>query len=231
MKKRNILIAVTITTLLVAGLISCKKDSGNPPTPAENGNTLITIIFDSTCVSNKDSIRRSGKVTIHLSGKYRSTGTGDTIRFENYNAGGYTKSGIVIWSNVSKGDTLRWRRTHSLTITSADGDFWAHQGNYAIVQTEGINTPHNVLDNSFALTGSSLLGSYNGQTSTNTILVPLEKKAGCRNFQKGKMRVSGINHTGIVDFGYSINSSELCDNLASYNIDSSKKTYEIVLAH
>jgi hypothetical protein len=183
-------------------------------TPASGFPKTITIDFGTSCTDPR-GITRRGIIRIVLSDSVRRTGSTAVMTFENYYVNDYKKEGTITWTNTSTQSTRSWtRQTENGKITAPGGSYWLHSGIRYVVQTAGVNTPLNLLDDVFSVTGNHSVTNSSGNTRTCTVLEALQKKTACANIDKGKLRVDGPNHYAIIDFG-----DGTCDNLATISID------------
>ena len=193
------------------GTLSCATVTVNPLIGFPK---TIVIDFGTGCTST-NGILRSGKINILLSDSIRSSGSTAVMTFTNYYVGGYKKEGTITWTNTSTPGTLSWqRKVENGKITAPNGNYWLHSGIRNVVQTAGVNTPNNLLDDVFSITGNHTVTNSAGVTRTITTLTPLQKKVICDNIDKGTLKVQGPNHYAVVDFG-----DGTCDNIATLSID------------
>ncbi len=182
-------------------------------TPAQGFPKTIVIDFGTSCTHN--GITRSGKINIVLSDSVRKNGSTAVMTFDNYFVNLYKVEGTLTWTNTSLPNTRSWtRRTENGKITAPDQRYWLHSGFRTVVQTAGVNTPFNLLDDVFSITGTHSVSNSNGDTRDITVLNALQKKTACHNIDKGNLKVQGPNHYAIIDFG-----DGTCDNLATISID------------
>ncbi len=182
-------------------------------TPAVGFPKTIVINFGTACTAN--GITRSGIVRIVLSDSVRRNGSTAVMTFENYFVNAFKVEGRITWTNTSTPGTKSWTRlTENGKITSPSGRYWLHSGLRTVVQTAGVSTPRNLLDDVFSITGTHTVSNAAGARREITVLEALQKKTICANIDKGKLRVQGTNHYAVIDFG-----DGTCDNLATISID------------
>jgi len=177
-----------------------------------------TIIIDfgvNGCVS-ADGISRKGKINIILSDYLHNPGTTAVMTFDNYYTAGFKVEGTLTWTNTSTPNGTSWTRqiTNGRVIESLGGYYWTHEGTKNVTQTAGANTPLNLLDDVYSVTGNHTVTNPAGKSRTVTILEALEKKTTCHNVSKGKMKIQGSTHFAILDYG-----DGTCDNIATITID------------
>lgn len=196
------------------GILSCATVTVTPTTPGVFPKNM-TIDFGTGCTS-ANGVYRKGIINIVLSGPVRTSGSTAVMTFDNYYVNGYKKEGTITWTNTSTGTaTKSWqRKVENGKITSPSGKYWLHSGIKDVVQTDGVNTPNNLLDDVFSITGNHTVTNSNNVTRTCTIISALEKKTICENIDKGSIRAVGPNHTAVIDFGNGV-----CDKLATISVD------------
>ncbi len=180
--------------------------------PAKN----IKIDFGTGCTSPWGVVRK-GIINIVLTDSLLKTGSTATTTFDNYYVNGFKKEGTIIWTNttVAGSGTPSWRRqVQNGKITAPTGAYWLHTADISITQTAGANTPNNLTDNVFSISGTRTVTNAAGKTRTSTTQTPLQKKASCSNIDQGILKVEGTNHYALIDFG-----NGTCDNLATISID------------
>lgn len=182
-------------------------------TPQNGFPKTVIVDYGTGCTS--DGIFRSGKIKIVLSDSLRKSGSTAVMTFDNYFVNSFKREGTITWTNTSVSNVKSWqRKVENGKITSPDGKYWIHNGIKTFIQTEGLNTPHNPLDDVFLITGSSSVTNAAGKTRNATITEALQKKFVCANIDKGKIRIDGPNHFAVIDFG-----DGTCDRIATISID------------
>lgn len=193
------------------GILGCASVT---VTPAIGWPKLIVIDFGTGCTSS-NSISRSGKINITLSDSLRKKASTAVLTFDGYYVNGYKKEGTITWTNNSTTTTKGWeRKVENGKITAPNGKYWLHSAVKNIVQTAGWDTPRNLLDDVYSITGTSSVTNANNITRTSTILEALEKKTICENISKGSIQLQGPKHTAVIDFG-----NGDCDKVATISID------------
>jgi hypothetical protein len=203
----NIVNGTTGTT----GILSCATLT---VTPLIGFPKTIVIDFGTGCTS-PNGITRKGKINVTLSDSLRRSGSVAVMTFDSYYVSGYKKEGTITWTNTSLPGSKSWnRKVENGKITAPNGNFWLHSSNIDIVQTAGVNTPQDLLDDVYSITGNRSVTNAAGANRTATTLTALQKKTICSNIDKGTVKVQGPNHYAIIDFG-----DGTCDNLATLSID------------
>jgi hypothetical protein len=184
-------------------------------TPLTGFPKTIVINFGTGCSSGFGGITRKGKINIVLSDFLRKKGSTAVLTFDGYYVNDFKKEGTITWTNNSTSTVKGWeRKVENGKITAPTGKYWLHSGIKTVVQTAGYNTPRNLLDDVFSITGNSNITNANGITRTCAILEALQKKTICENISKGIIKLEGPNHNAIIDFG-----NGDCDRVATISID------------
>lgn len=184
-------------------------------TPQNSFPKTIVIDFGNGCTSI-DGVSRAGKINITLSDSVHHPGATAVMTFENYRVAGYGVEGTITWTNTSTPNGISWTReiTNGKVTEPLSGYYWTHAGTKNVTQTAGANTPQNLLDDVYSVTGNHTVTNPAGKSRAVTILEALEKKVICHNVSKGKMKIQGPNHYAILDYG-----NGDCDNVATISID------------
>jgi hypothetical protein len=191
---------------------SCATITVTGSFPAKN----IKIDFGTGCTSTSGVVRK-GVMNIVLTDSVRTPGSKATITFDNFYVNGFRKEGTIVRTNTTViGANMR---SHNRTvtdgkITAPSGRFWFHTCNIDITQTVGVETPCDITDDVYSLSGTRSITNAEGKIRTGTTLTPLQKKFTCSNIDQGTLKIQGPNHFAIIDFG---NGS--CDNQATISLD------------
>lgn len=185
-------------------------------TPQNSFPKTIVIDFGAGGCVSADGIGRKGKINITLSDYVHNPGSTAVLTFDNYYTAGFKVEGAITWTNTSTANGVSWTRqiTNGRVIEPLGGYYWTHEGTKNVTQTAGANTPLNLLDDVYSVTGNHTVTNPAGKTRTVTILEALEKKTTCHNVTKGKMKIQGATHFAILDYG-----DGTCDNIATITID------------
>ncbi|MFC4263481.1 hypothetical protein ACFOWM_11355 [Ferruginibacter yonginensis] len=184
-------------------------------TPANSFPKTIVIDFGAGGCTSPNGIVRSGKINVTLTDSLRRPGSVATLNFDNYFVSGFKKEGNVTWTNTSTANTKSWRRTCTNgKITAPNGNYWLHSGTQNVTQIAGNNTPLNLIDDVFTITGNRTITNAAGNTRVGTIINALQKKASCENIDQGTYQIQGPNHTATIDYG-----NGACDKIATISID------------
>jgi hypothetical protein len=184
-------------------------------TPQNSFPKTIVIDFGTGCHS-ADGITRKGKINITLSDSVHHPGSTAVMTFDNYYSSDFKVEGTITWTNTSTPNGISWTRqiTNGRIVAPLSGYYWLHEGIKNVTQTAGANTPLNLLDDVYSVTGNHTVTNPAGKSRTVTILEALEKKTFCHNISNGKMKIQGPNHFAILDYG-----DGACDNVAIVTID------------
>lgn len=196
-----------------SGALSCATVT---VTPQNTFPKTIVIDFGANGCTSIDGVGRKGKINITLSDTVRHPGSTAVMTFDNYYVAGFKVEGTITWTNTSTPNGISWTRqvANGKVTTPLDGYYWLHSGTITVTQTAGANTPLNLLDDVFSVTGTHTVTNPAGKTRTVTIIEALVKQATCFNITKGKVKIEGPNHFAILDYG-----DGSCDKVATITID------------
>ncbi|TAL44474.1 MAG: hypothetical protein EPN92_08750, partial [Chitinophagaceae bacterium] len=124
-------------------------------TPQNSFPKTIVIDFGAGCTS-ADGITRKGKINIVLSDYVHNNGSTAVITFDNYYTLGYKVEGTITWTNTSTPNEISWSRqvSNGKVTVPLSGYYWLHEGIKYVTQTAGANTPLNLLDDVYSVTGN-----------------------------------------------------------------------------
>lgn len=184
-------------------------------TPQNSFPKTIVIDFGNGCTS-PDGVHRKGKININLSDSVHHPGATAVMTFDGYYVQSFKVEGSITWINTSTPNGISWsREIADGKITNPAGTYyWLHDGIKYVSQTAGSNTPLNLLDDVYSITGNHTVTNPAGKSRTATVIEPLEKKTICHNVSKGKIKIEGPHHFAIVDYG-----DGTCDRVATISID------------
>jgi hypothetical protein len=183
-----------------------------------SGTTFpITVTADFNASTGcGDGRVRSGVITAVYSGRWNDVGTTVTITTTNYMVNGYKVSGRDVIENVgivSGNPTFRSTVTNG-EVTTPDGDVILRDAIKEYTWIGGTNTPLDITDDVWQLTGSANGTTRNGNAYTAQITTPVVKANSCNWIQKGVVEVQpvggGVLRT--IDYG-----SNTCDAIATVN--------------
>lgn len=183
-------------------------------TPLVGFPKTITLDFGTGC-TDAAGITRSGVITIVLSDSLRATGATAEMTFQNYFVQGHKLEGSINWTNTSTVNERKWTRNvvNGKITPPAGAAHWTFNSSRTIVHVAGAHTPMQFLDDEFDVTGIGSITNAANITRTDTILTALHKKFICSNIDRGTVKLTGSNHSGVLDFG-----DGTCDRIATLTI-------------
>jgi hypothetical protein len=186
----------------------------------------ITINYGSGCTGFYGSTR-SGKIIIVVSDKRTVIGATRTVTFDNYYFNGVKVEGTKVFTTMplhNQNPVFSVKLTGGkLTLTNGKTIERAldHQREW----TAGYNTPSNIWDDEYLITGTATGKGINGNSYTNTILTALHWKRVCEFIVSGtvKFERTGVEPV-VLDYG-----TGNCD--ATATLTRGDQTKEITLKH
>ena len=191
-----------------------------------NSPRKITIDFGASNCVGSDLRKRRGKIIATWTGKYRDAGTVISITFDNY--------------FVNDNQILGTHKTTNMGLNNASHLVYKVEVNGSIIKANnggtilwsstrqrewvaGANTPLNILDDTYSITGSANGTTAAGNAYTINITQPLVRKMLCYWFESGKIELTPAGGlTWALDYG---NSG--CDAKATFSV--AGKSYDILL--
>jgi hypothetical protein len=164
-----------------------------------------------------DGRKRRGKIIATWTGRYRDAGTVVTISYENYFVNdnqikgthkttnlGLNNASHLVYKIEVDGSIVKANNGGTVTWTSTRQREWL----------QGSNTPFNILDDVYAISGTASGTVASGQAYTIAIIQPLIRNMSCQWFESGKVEVTPAGRlTRTLDYG-----SSGCDNKATVTI-------------
>jgi hypothetical protein len=165
----------------------------------------ITIDFGTSNCLCLDGRNRRGKIIATYTGKYRDSGTVISISFDNYYVNdnkisgtkqiinqGFNGSGNLVYKIIVNGQVIKANNMGTVTWVSTRYREWK----------EGYNTPLNILDDVYSITGDANGTNHNGTPYTITITHALVRKMNCRWFESGvlSLTITGLPEVSL-DYG------------------------------
>jgi hypothetical protein len=189
---------------LGSGHLGCAIYTIDDSIPGEYPKTL-TLDFGSGCTS-ADGITRSGVLVYLFNNPIYTPGATASVTFTNYMVNGYGIHGqYTITNNSSETNGISYITTVTNgIITYPDASNYHYTHNKTYTMTGGSNTPADISDDVYTLTGTSSLsdGAGNSLLLTATADSPLVLAVSCRNISKGVLSfVYNQNIKGSIDFG------------------------------
>ncbi len=174
-----------------------------------------TIVIDFGAGVTYNGITRSGIINIVVSDSVRKTGSSAIMTFNNYKVNTFKVEGTYTWTNTSTVGVKSWKReVVDGKVTNAQGIYWRHSGIKFVTQTEGVNTPFILADDSFSVTGNHSITNMLGRTRTVTVVTALIKSNSCVFISQGSIKIQGPTHYVVIDYG-----AGTCDNQATWALD------------
>jgi len=188
-----------------------KSDCATVTKDTTGQNTSITIDYGPTNCMCNDGKNRRGKVFVDYVGvQYYAVGTVVTTTTEGYFVNDNGISGQRITTKKSDVETTI---SADLSISLADNNgtiTW--KSNRKRVQTEGTQSPFNLADDEYDITGSAEGINAKGLDYKIDITTTLKVQLGCRWIKRGILTISSsaLDDNALVDYG-----DGKCDNLAT----------------
>ncbi|MGN6604866.1 MAG: hypothetical protein ACTHK8_20590 [Ginsengibacter sp.] len=175
----------------------------------------VTIDFGDGCLG-KDGKLRKGKIITTYTGPMLQPGSKATTTFENYNVDSFQVEGTHTVTNTSNSNGFSWKvEIAGGKITNTlNGKWHKWDGERIHQQVGGSDTPFNLLDDVFQVTGSGSGSNSNGISWTSNITDPLIWRFTCRYITQGKIEITRNNNMGVVDFG-----DGTCDNKVTITVN------------
>ena len=211
-------------------LSTCATITRNPNfgTPLNDSDLVTkTIDFGSGCTLSNNNVV-SGKIIISFT--YHPTAPSQTV---NYSFDNFYHNSIKIEGNKSFTRTMTTgSNPHPIVVMQMDLTATINGQSHHRVGTRtreiiaGYDTPNDVTDNVYSITGNWTTTHPTG-TVSSTITSPLQVKMSCMNLHK-PLIVQGIitftknNHTATLDYG-----NGACDNTAIFTVNGNSYTITI----
>lgn len=207
-----------INSTVTFGSVQTEPRDGQIETMGTAGSACITVTVDtvanprsitidfgsSNCLCLDDRYRR-GKIIATFTGRYRETGTVITISFDNYYVNdnkisgtkkitnqGNNQSGNQVYKVEVNGQIIKANNRGTVTWMSTRYREWK----------AGANTPLNILDDVYGITGDANGTNADGSSYTITSKQELVRKMNCRWFESGILE---LTQTGLpvitLDYG------------------------------
>lgn len=206
--------------------------SSRSGSPADNGRTVTTVVNADNSVTKtitftswanpkgNQNIVKNGKIIINVVGRPTENIFMRTITFENFTINGNLIEGTKV---ITKTAPYIFTATcENGKITFTDGKTYTRTFNRTRTWVDGTNTPYNVWDDVFEVTGGATGINRNGYVYTHTITNPLRVERACRFIVSGTVEMLVNEKTVMLDYG-----SGTCDNKATITYNG--KTTEIKL--
>jgi hypothetical protein len=187
----------------------------------------ITINYGTNC-SGFNGSTRSGKIIITVTNKRSVIGATRTVTFDNYYFNGIKVEGTNVLTTLtpnSNQDPLISVKLTNGKLTLTDGKTIERSFDHQREWTQGWNTPKNIWDDEWLITGTATGKNINGIAYTNTIITALHWKRVCEFLVSGSIKFERTGVESVVlDYG-----TGDCD--AKATIQRGANTKEILLKH
>jgi hypothetical protein len=215
----NVTFRTTEQQSLLTGCVTVTVDTVSVP-------RTITIDFGTSNCLCVDGRNRRGKILASYTGKYKDSGTVISISFDNYFVNdnqvkgtktvtnkGKNVSGNLVYEVSVNGQLVKANNGGTITWISTRQREWK----------AGANTPLNILDDVYGITGSANGTNASGKAYSITITQALVRKMNCRWFESGILTLVPEGAPAItLDYG-----NTGCDANAVVTI--ANKNYDILL--
>jgi hypothetical protein len=186
----------------------------------------ITIDYSAGCTGFNGSTR-SGKIVTVVSDRRNVVGSTRTVTFDNYYFNGNKLEGTKVLTTMplhGQNPVFSIKLTGG-KLTLAGGKTIESAFDHQREWIAGYNTPRNVWDDEYLITGTATGKGINGNAYTNTILTPLHWTRACEFIVSGtiKFERTGVEPV-VLDYG-----TGTCDAKATVTRGANSK--EIILKH
>lgn len=201
----------TLETKTKSGLKSTKESAWECATVTITieGNTKVVVIdFGESCVT-RDGKTRSGKIINTFERRFSRRASRVTTTFENYTVNDVAVEGTKVTTHIAQeGETPKHRvEVTGGVLTFPDETTITWDSQRTRIFQAGFDTPANISDDVFSITGTQNGTNRKGETFTSRTASPLIFRGACR-LEKIRMAVSGIRQVDpfngprrSVDFG------------------------------
>lgn len=201
----------------------------------ENGfaDTAWTITIDyGDGYTNTYGWVKKGKIHISVTGYYRTKGSKRIMTFDNYYVNNHKVEGVHEVENLGFDSTamaLNFKVTvvnGKLTLSDGNSITWDSQRNRS--WTKGYNTPINVLDDEYSITGEAHGINSDDKAYSKTISQALVIRPLCQFIQQGVIDIAiEGEHMAYVDYGYGFVNDNTCDKQAQITTKNNSYVIEI----
>jgi hypothetical protein len=192
-------------------------------TPWGSSTWPKTVVIDFGTVNclGSDGNYRRGKITAVFSGRYMDSLTTITVTLTNYYHNNYKVQGTQTIKNMgrnSAGHPVFNVIVNGATVTNPAGTLtstWSTNQNREFYA--GYNTPINIYDDVYLITGSANGTAANGENYTIVVNTPLRINIGCQWIVSGTFTLTLADYPSYpIDFNYG---SGTCDGNATAVLD------------
>ncbi|WP_207512665.1 hypothetical protein [Longitalea luteola] len=191
-----------------------------------NATRSVVINFGTTNCLCVDGRKRRGRILANWTGRYREAGTVVNITYDNYFVNDNQIKGTHKTTNMganNAGNLVYKIEVNGTIVKANNGGEITWESTRQREWVAGINTPLNILDDIYSITGSATGTVASGHAYTINITQALVRKMTCNWFESGKIELTpeGLA-TRTLDYG-----SSGCDANATVTIGGA--TFNVVL--
>lgn len=203
----------------------CKTITVDKPDDSNFPKT-ITIDFGEGCstVINNDTITKTGKIIVEVTGRYYAEASLRTVTFENLYVNGVKFEGVrSVYSNGYDDEkNFSWDiKLEGGKLIYPDGTIVTREINRT--RTRFTNQTIVAFDDYILIEGQVTGTNYRGETYTRKTLEPLKRTAGCNFYVSGILEVSNSNgFLASIDYG-----DGQCDRFAEVTKGDETKTINL----
>lgn len=198
-------------------------DNGRSVVTVTNNDGSITKTITFTNWTNphgNQNMVKNGKIIINIVGTPLADVFTRTITFENFTINGNLIEGTKVITKTAPYEFTATCDNGKITFT--DGKTITRNFTRTRTWVDGFDTPYNVWDDVFDITGSASGINRNGYTYTNTIINPLHVERACRFIVSGTIEMAVNDNLVTFDYG-----NGACDNLATITINGQTKEVKL----
>lgn len=173
----------------------------------------VTLDFGDGCVGVDGKLRKGSLVAI-FTGPVLVPDNNVLVTFNDYSEDSFALAGTLTIQNTSTTGKFGWSMEvlHGKITNTESGEWKAWEGKRTHTQIEGNETPFNLQDDIYQITGKANGSSSNGNSWTSEITEPLIMKFTCKWPVKGILKIDRNDdpHSVMLNFG-----DGSCDNKAT----------------
>lgn len=196
---------------MASNAMDINANNGRKDSIAVNEDNSVTKIITFTNWINphgNQNIVKNGKIIINIVGTPSADVFVRTVTFDNFTINGNLIEGTKVLTKTAQYEFTATCENGKITFT--DGKVYTRSFNRTRTWVDGFDTPYNVWDDVFEITGTATGVNKNGNAYTHTITNPLRIERACRFIVSGTIEVSVNEKTMTLDYG-----TGTCDNLAT----------------
>jgi hypothetical protein len=175
----------------------------------------ITIDYG-TGIVGRFGWERKGKIIIDVKGRYKQTNSTRTMTFEDFYINNNKVEGThkvtTTGYDATKDAYIFNVEVTGAKVTTAENKVITWESNRTRTWLSGHDTPFNILDDVYEISGTANGVNSEGKAFAKTITTPLRIEANCQYIQEGvvTLQVEGVE-MGSIDYGYEPENAEECD--------------------